>query len=64
MSKPLMREEKGCIVCHFAWNNAQEERELPPRAHQPCRLEAVEVGQGRWKEGVKGGMVVKENISV
>ena len=49
MSKPLTQQERGCVVCRFTWNIAQEERENPPRAHQSDRLEAVEVEQGRGR---------------
>jgi len=59
MSKPLTWEEGGCVACPAAGNMASEEREAPPRAHQPGRLQAMEVGQRRGREGAWGGEGVR-----
>ena len=59
MYRLLAELEKGRVNFGLLGTWRMRIGEPPPLAHQPGRLEEVEVGQGRGREGAWGGRVVK-----
>ena len=62
--KPLTWEGGGRVACQAAWNMAQEEREPSPPRALVWQIGAVEVGQGRGREGAWEGGVLCETLIV